>query len=172
MRTWRFDESRPPGDGPWTTEPDKAQRVDPTTDLDCLVVRNRHGAWCGYVGLPPGHPLHGVDYNDLPPLAVHGGVNFSEHCAEIDGAEEGPYICHVPEPGRPGEVWWLGFDCGHAFDLRPTMEAELAKLPGWPPIPRPAGYPRATYRPFSYVQSEVTQLAAQLRQPQAPAELP
>lgn len=129
MRTWRFDESRPPGDGPWIDEPDKAQWVDPTTDLDCLAVRNHGGAWCGYVGLPPDHPLHGVGHGDLPHLDVHGGVNYSDHCVEVDGSEDGPYICHVPEPGRPAKVWWVGFDCGHAFDLRPTMDARLKALP-------------------------------------------
>lgn len=52
------------GDGPWQLEPDKAQWPDVETGLPCLIVRNTFGAWCGYVGVPPGHPLHGVKYSD------------------------------------------------------------------------------------------------------------
>lgn len=59
-------------------------------------------------------------------MEAHGGLTFAGPCME--GAEEGPFVCHVPEPGRPDEVWWLGFDCGHAFDLSPTMAAKLREL--------------------------------------------
>jgi len=164
MRTWRFPVMRPPGDGPWSDEPDKAQWVDPTTDLDCLAVRNDGGAWCGYVGLPPEHPLYGTDFHALPAdITAHGDrLNYSDFCAEIDSAEDGPYICHVPEPGRPVKVWWLGFHCAGAWDVSPTRDAQLAELiPDFPPMP--TDYPRVTYKPFSYVQAEVTCLAVQLR---------
>ena len=36
---------------PWLDEPDKAQWIDKTSGLDCLIVRvKHHGALCGYVG--------------------------------------------------------------------------------------------------------------------------
>lgn len=49
------------GPGPWQDEPDKIQYVDEATGLPCLIVRNGKeiGALCGYVGVLPGHPLHG-----------------------------------------------------------------------------------------------------------------
>lgn len=49
------------GPGPWQEEPDKIQYVDEATGLPCLIVRNGPtiGALCGYVGVLPGHPLHG-----------------------------------------------------------------------------------------------------------------
>lgn len=170
MRTYQFPQVRPPGDGPWTTEPDKAHWIDPATGLDCLIVRAHHGALCGYVGVPPEHQLHGVSGFDpvVRTLAVHGGVNFGSACQE--GAEDGPGVCHVPEPGRPADVWWLGFDCAHAGDLAPTQRHEMDQLLGpfqtrAPAVLVAAGMTNFLgehYRTFTWVQHQVRQLAAQL----------
>lgn len=95
-------------DGPWMTEPDYVSWVDEATGLDCLVVRNRMGALCGYVGMPVGHPWFGMHYDEVPQAmdsAAHGGLTYSSECAG--------HICH----DSPNEVWWLGFDCGHYGDL-------------------------------------------------------
>lgn len=151
MRTWVFPERHPTTPGPWTEEPDKAQWVDDTTGLDCLIVRNPMGALCGYVGVPPGHPWHGQDYDDVH-ASVHGGLTFSNSCQE--GAEDGPGVCHIPEPGRPADVWWLGFDCGHGGDYWPALAAAGLVPPLWD----------GTYRTFDYVRAEVTRLAAQADQ--------
>ena len=161
MRTWTFADHRPPGIGPWNDEPDKAQWIDEETGLDCLAVRNPHaGNWCGYVGVPPGHPWHGKDYGDVhdadPEIDVHGGLTFAGACQ--DGAEDGPGICHVPEPGRPAHVWWLGFDCAHWLDLSPTSHARIAEIaPELVGRPRP-GY-EEVYRTLDYVRQEAAGLA-------------
>jgi hypothetical protein len=149
MRKWTFPERRPPGDGPWTHEPDKAQWVDGGTGLDCLIVRSASGALCGYVGVPPDHPWHGMDFGMVPVGGIHGGLTFSGPCQ--DDAEDGPEVCHVPEPGRPADVWWLGFDCAHAGDLAPTVAAELRVL---------GIAVGGDYRSFGYVFAEVCMLAA------------
>ncbi len=135
------------GPGPWQDEPDKVQWVDPATGLDCLAVRNGIGAWCGYVGVPPGHPWHGVDY-DAPDVDVHGGLTFAAACAE--DAPEGHGICHVPFPGREPDVWWLGFDCAHGGDLAPGIPE--VPMYGWGPV----------YRDLGYVRAECERLAAQV----------
>ena len=111
------------GPGPWEAEPDKVQWTCSRTELPCLAVRNRRvGRWCGYVGVFEGHPWYGVDYGDVQPSPdVHGGLTFSGSCAEE--GDEARSICHVPEPGEPGEVWWLGFDFGHSGDLSPVSAA-------------------------------------------------
>lgn len=72
------------------------------------------GHWCGYVGVPEGHPLFGQGDSDGL-FAVHGGITFAGACQE--DKEHG--VCHAPLPGRPEKVWWLGFDCAHAGDLMP-----------------------------------------------------
>lgn len=162
MKTYNFPEVHPQSDGPWRDEPDKAQWIDTVTDLDCLAVRNHVGAWCGYVGVQPGHKWHGVNYFDIKfPLTVHGGLTFSNFCAEGEGTEEGRFICHIPAPGRPDNVWWLGFDCAHPMDLRPRDE-EIEKELGLPPLAGLYGRP-PVYRDFKYVQSECAGLALQIR---------
>lgn len=70
------------GRGPWDTEPDKAQWVDAATGLDCLIVRNRMGTLCGYVGVPETHPWFKTSYNDVD-VDVHGGLTFSDQCQDM-----------------------------------------------------------------------------------------
>ena len=126
--------------GPWDLEKDdKVVWVDAETGLDCMILRNHFGTWCGYVGLPPEHPHHSMSYNDIEwgTYEVHGGLTFSNSC--------GGHICHVPEPGRPHNVWWLGFDCNHSGDL----------------APRSFGWRGGSYCTQEYVVEEVTKLAAQ-----------
>ena len=102
--------------GPWDNEPDKMQWPDPVTGLPCLAVRGARGNWCGYVGVPPGHPQHGKNYSDVD-ADVHGGLTFADACADV--GREDRYVCHVPGPDEPEHVWWLGFDCAHAWDYSP-----------------------------------------------------
>ena len=133
--------------GEWDGEPDRLQWTDKATDMACLIVRNRMGGLCGYVAVEHGHPLYGKSYDsDAADVEVHGGLTYSDRCAG--------HICHVPEPGKPDDVWWLGFDCSHAYDLSPGM---LKYDP-------PETYEE--YRPIAYVQGEVTSLAKQLHEMQ------
>lgn len=85
--------------GEWSGEPDKIQWMDEGTGLPCLIVRGPVGALCGYVGVPEGHPFHGLgysscrhgacpdkrDYCDHTPesiLRAHGGVTFAGGCSD------------------------------------------------------------------------------------------
>lgn len=148
-REWRTVDKTTWGPGPWQDEPDKAHWVDPATDLDCLMVRQSLGAWCGYVAVPPGHPAYGLHYDDVPGIDVHGGLTYAAACQETGDPATG--VCHVPYPGRPQDVWWLGFDCVHAFDFAPEARFRLF-----------ADSPQAVYRDQVYVRAEVERLAAQL----------
>jgi len=125
--------------GPWDTEPDRVEWRDTATGLPCLIVRNDFGALCGYVSVPPGHPLHGVPYDDVS-VEVHGGLTYSDRCAG--------HICHEPAPGEPADVWWFGFDCAHGWDVVPRLNLR---------------FPGAQYRTVAYVRAECTRLAAALR---------
>lgn len=225
--------------GPWDDEPDKVQWVDEVAGLDCLIVRNRGGALCGYVGVPGGHPLFGVGYStevevlgaalesrkerpvgENPGMAVmlamlggeikaspetvfevHGGLTFADGCHEPteeqfasiadrkaarlaeaakypqgDAARDvrelteqeamtfaewrdhqmGRRICHVPAEGRPGRVWWFGFDCAHSGDLSPAHEAPMRRYGDR------MSFSDETYRGRAYVEREVGNLAHQL----------
>lgn len=161
---WTFiDKSEWKRRGPWDSEPDKVQWRDETTGLPCLIVRNRLGTLCGYVGVSKDHPFYRVDYNKCPKnecaekycghdpacvLRVHGGLTFSDVCQPVHPGEESEHrICHVVEDGEDDNVWWLGFDTGHYHDLVPGMS-----YGSWDGI----------YRDIAYVTSECADLAAQL----------
>ncbi len=142
------------GPGPWQTEPDRVEFE--CLGLPCLMVRQQDaGHWCGYVAVPPGHPWHGMDFagsfdqDDRP--EVHGGLTYSEKC-------QGK-VCHVPKLGEPDDVWWLGFDCAHAWDFRPGDASHMQSL-GLAAFPRP---PDQVYRSHNYVKAEVARLAAQAK---------
>jgi len=82
-------------------KPFKIEREWEHAGLKCAVVLNREGGFrCGYVRVPPIHPLHGKHY-DLADADVHGGLTFAdkEPCEHEDGSG-----------------WWFGFDCAHAGD--------------------------------------------------------
>lgn len=81
-REWTTVDKAKWGPGPWMSEPDKRQWPDEATGLPCLMVRNPGGGnWCGYVGVPATHPLHGKHYDaNGVDVRVHGGLTFSEAC--------------------------------------------------------------------------------------------
>lgn len=132
------------GDGPWQTEPDRVEWR--YLGLPCLIVRNEMGALCGYVGVPPEHPWHGKDYNDIDgAVDVHGGLTYANKCNDAA-------ICHVPKDGEPDDVWWLGFDCAHSGD----------GVPGRPGLIGAYMNIGTRYRDVTYVRAEVEKLAVQV----------
>ena len=148
--------------GEWDNEPDKIQYVDEATGLICLAKRNDHlGMWCGYVGVPEGHPAHGVYYNELH-IEVHGGLSYSDHCQDVENEDQGHAICHIPGPDEPKHLWWIGYDCGHAFDRKPGMEARMSEARN--AMPRLPSFLRReeTYRNLEYVKEQNAALASQL----------
>lgn len=158
MRTieYRFIDKSKWARGPWDTEPDKAQWPDLETGLPCLIVRNDFGALCGYVGVSEDHPFYMVNYDDrdrdLDSIEVHGGLTFSDFCADRE-KEHG--VCHIPDAGEPDNVWWIGFDCNHYLDHAPGLHASRG-------FPTTLGYKGTVYRDLAFVRSECARLAAQL----------
>jgi hypothetical protein len=130
------------GPGPWQEEPDRVEFTE--AGLPCLLLRGSSwGNWCGYAAVPPGHPAHGKDFDGID-VEVHGGLTYAQQCSGE--------ICHVPQPGDPDNVWWLGFDCAHAWDLAPGLAASMGGL---------GSYDR-TYKTVRYVERETRRLARQL----------
>lgn len=156
-KTWTTADKTGWGDGPWQHEPDKEQWADPATGLPCLVKRNMFGSLCGYVGVSEGHPWFGKDAGDIDADA-HGGLNYADFC------EDGPEahtICHIPGPGEPDRVYWVGFDCGHAWDLQPGMMASQRGI--LPPDLLAHFRESTTYRDITYVKAWCARLAAQAK---------
>jgi len=148
------------GPGPWQDEPDRLEFEH--AGFPCLIVRNDlFGNLCGYVGMPPGHPWHGQSLSDVD-VDVHGGLTFASGCSG--------HICHVPKPGQPDDVYWIGFDCGHGgIDVMPGHAAMLTKaLPQEMRISIENGMAllygyRETYKDIAYVRQECERLAEQAR---------
>lgn len=71
----------------------------------CVIVGQRAGHRCGYIGVPKEHKLYGLNYSEVHDaynIEVHWGLTYSE------GSGNYP----VPAEG----LWWLGFDCAHVDD--------------------------------------------------------
>lgn len=131
---------------PWDTEPDELDFE--AYGLSCALRRGPRRTWCGYVGLPTTHPLHGVDWSDpsVPweEFEVHGDVTWTDNYAGSD---------HTKTEG----LWWVGFDCGHKNDLIPDM----VTLEDYPLLPD-VGTAWGTYRTMEYAKQECERLAKQL----------
>jgi hypothetical protein len=127
-------------DGPWRGEPSRDEWRH--AGFACVIHRSGAGIWCGYVGVPPGHPAHGKGYDDdaLAGVQVHGGLTYAQDCSGC--------VCHVPAPGEPDALWWVGFDCGHAGD---AMPANLFREIGG-----------ESYKDVAFVKAETCRLAEQL----------
>lgn len=87
--------------GPWDDEPDKVQWIDEATGFHCIVLRQA-SHWCGYVGLPAGHPWREGEAPDGVP-GVRAEINYGPNPCSDDGM-----ICHDVE--HEDDVHWLGFD--------------------------------------------------------------
>lgn len=144
--------------GPWFEEPDKKQWLDEKTGLPCLIVRGEvTGSLCGYVGVKKGHPCFEKEHSELEcDILVHGGLTFSGKCHSSEDESQG--ICHKSDD--IDDVWWLGFDTAHSFDLMPKMESLHLIFPDFPQRPQYLG--KDEYRDLAYVTNEVENLARQL----------
>lgn len=132
-------------EGPWMHEPDRVEFKH--IGFDCLIQRSPGSyAWCGYVGVPKGHPYYGKDYSDIP-VNVHGGVTYGEECSG--------HICHQID--SQDTLFWIGFDCAHAFDISPCMIGFGEKFGG-----KSFCFEDQIYRDLNYAMSETKKLAEQL----------
>jgi len=133
---------------PWESEPDSLDFE--AEGLPCAMRRNRYRVWCGYVGIPPEHPLYGLPTNhplklprawfknrnsregygpmDLFIHAMSGNETIEEACPislafEVHGGVNfaDDGISYADDHPPDGR-WWFGFDCGHAGDYMPGLD--------------------------------------------------
>jgi hypothetical protein len=167
-KVWTFPGQVPRdkwGPGPWDDEPDKVEWRDRDTRMPCIARRHEMGHWCGYVAVPREHPWY---LSDDAPVNVHGGQTFGSLC---DPREDERSVCHVPMPGEPDDVWWIGFDCAHAGDVQPGMDAIFREIGRATPLMGLAGRP-SQYRTLGYVFEECHRLAAQAAAAALPPDHP
>jgi hypothetical protein len=134
------------GAGPWVGEPDRVEWR--FAGFPCLMRRTPMGIWCGYVAVGEGHPWFEQRPDDIEARA-HGGLNYADTCNAS--------VCHVPRAGESDHVYWVGFDCGHGWDVLPGLEAQMREALGREPYRLPG----AVYRDQAYVMAQVDGLARQ-----------
>ncbi|KKN75260.1 hypothetical protein LCGC14_0382590 [marine sediment metagenome] len=139
-------------------------------DFPCSIWKTDLGTLCGYIGVPPSHPWYRQDQSVLGPLGgidVHGGITLACHekssrmpseeyrATMLKAPTGGPYpkLEWMDMPNKDGaswphdtgqDVWWIGFDCAHLYDLTPSDP-----------------HPGDVYRDESYVRNELEGLARQ-----------
>lgn len=143
------------------------------------------GVYNGYVGVPPKHPLHGVDYTErsnflIPPedsepvgkrspctllfMSLGDWKRVPQSVFNVHGSINfsqkgtGTYPDNGYFPGH----WWFGFDCGHAGDSRHPSYFERMKklLPDCPSLWHEI--PGDRFRDLGYVTKECESLATQM----------
>ena len=157
---------------PWLKEP-KEDNFE-HAGLQCRICRHPillH--YCGYVGVPKGHPLYGVELDQETPALQEAlerlkrardvEMTFARAVAVLVGEiKPTPQIVLEVHGGItysgdrvPGEksdgLWWFGFDCAHAGDFVPKSYFEAPDL-----------FQGTVYRNYEYVRAQAERLADQL----------
>ena len=88
----------------------KLEKEFESNGLKCAVLFMSIGHRCGYVGVPIGHSLFGLQYMDIDnDIDVHGGITYSDKNDNY--------------PIKDNELWWFGFDCAHHGDAQDYEQA-------------------------------------------------
>lgn len=137
----------------------------------CKKRGDRRSHRCGYVQVPEGHPLHGIEYSApmtaIPKEAAENAklgkkgaiLAFTAGVNALDGetirrSPDVVFDCHggLTYSGGDGYPasggWWFGFDCHHSGD------GEIDPAPEWPM--------RGEVRELDYVADECESLASQI----------
>lgn len=115
--------------------------------LRAVAIISGTGHRCGYVGVAPGHPLHGKDYREevdaltsyvdavtAGPAGDRGVVDL--FCMSVSGVKHTPahiFDVHGSLTFSGGnnqypvvaDLWWFGFDCNHLYDNPDTCDLEF-----------------------------------------------
>ncbi len=173
----------------------KGPRIEATfkhKGLHCVVLMTDMGHRCGYVAIPPGHPLYAASYSKQHPLLLRSAMDGETigkrgiiplFCAAID---EGDTLCPDAYFNVHGGItyasngggryptrrtskrkhhWWFGFDCAHCDDAPDLNEIEdpmLRRIYGELNDSLAALDSPRVVRSFDYVKAECESLAEQL----------
>ena len=71
----------------------------------CVVLAQRLGHRCGYIGFNKENLFYEKDYDDMCEIDVHGGLTYA------GGGSNSKYPIE-------SDLWWVGFDCAHGGDAK------------------------------------------------------
>ena len=120
-----------------------AYKVESDFEYDgyrCVIVFQKGGHRCGYVGIPQTHPFYGVNYSDKVDVLKFDNIkeqNIGKRgiipvmCMAFEDSDDGCLrpdcyfdvhggITYSDKGSYPVEsdLWWFGFDCAHAGDRK------------------------------------------------------
>jgi len=126
---------------------------------------------CGYVGVPPEHPLYEIDYTqciqgcpgeesssewkreqnlrDFP--CIWKGHKYPANIFEVHGELTAASHAGVSDSVWKEKFWYFGFDCGHLWDIVPGLQVLIPPSPG------------ATYKDATYAAAEMFKLHEQMK---------
>jgi hypothetical protein len=123
---WSREEKQVWVEGEWTTEPDKIQWRDCTTNLLCLILRNYiSGGLCGYVGVDNSHPLFGLDYEGAEKLfSIRWEITYCALSQKEYLPKKGiHWVSQQADPDQ--QIWWFGFAPDKWTDISPLMHPHM-----------------------------------------------
>ena len=162
----------------WENEPN--EDAFEASGLSCIMKRDHNLVWTGHVGVPPSHALFRQRRDvlvEVPSDAVGLPVDVKRVCmADVHGivppaikAGNLPLSVLVAVHGglwstgvraENPELWFFGFQCGHAGDYRPADPSNQQARQNAATTERP--YTPDNYRTYDYARKECEGLAAQL----------
>ena len=98
---------------PWLTEPDRLEWTH--EGYPCLAVRNSFGAWCGYVGVPEGHPWYERCEADLADVQTKVRWSMGE-LPTLGSVSVGVYNRACEELGNGASVRGNGIPVGELLE--------------------------------------------------------
>ena len=124
-------------------------------DFNCKVIFMPLGHRCGYVGVPKGHHMYGLDYEKYTDeIDCHGGLTYCGFLGEENK-----------------EYWYFGFDCAHAddgvdieslkkygFDISPFLSMFLPIVELWEPNES------SQFKTKEFCEEQCNSIAEQIRQ--------
>lgn len=125
----------------WVLEPD--EKIFDYKEIKCVIKRQRlMGYLMGYIVVGKDHPWFNADPAELEDVNVHGGVAWTG---------DNPFVSW-----ETPEEYWIGFYCGHAFDLIPYFyEQEMRSHPN------SKLFRHDIYRNMEFAERQVKRLAVQ-----------
>lgn len=147
----------------------------------CVIAFTMHGCYCGYIGVPKGHFLHGVSYTDKHPKLIakkdhefnenymglfcntnnsdntmSPDMYFSAHCGFTYSGKSLGY------DEMKEDFWYFGFDCQHFCDKNNYKKALDLGLLTQEEYEYKSKYPALddeVFRDFDYVKNNLEKVA-------------
>ena len=94
--------------------------------IKAFVEMEKMGGYAnGYVAVPPGHPLWGMDYDNVDnKINIHGGLTYSDMSDNMMESQNIEILDETVD-SLPSGWWVFGFDTLHYMDTLENWSREM-----------------------------------------------